>query len=53
VLDDGGQGHRQWARQLADRSRPAGEAVDYCSPRRVGERMEDEIERDRIRTCHS
>jgi len=44
VLNDGGQGHVERLRELSDRGGAAAQALDDQAPRRVRERLEDEIE---------
>jgi len=48
VLDDRGERHLERPSELADRGRSADEALDHDTPRRVGERLEGEIERRRL-----
>src|SRR5581483_94053 len=44
VLQYRGHGHVQRLRQLADRGRPAAEALHHDPPRRIGQGMEDTID---------
>ena len=48
MLDDGRERHVERPSELADRGRSADEAVHHDAPRRVGERLEGEIERQRL-----
>ena len=48
MLDDSGEGHVERPSELADRGRSADEALHHDAPRRVGERLEGEIERRRL-----
>lgn len=44
MLNNGGQSHVQWRRDLADRFRTRSQLLDNGAPRGVGEGVEDAVE---------
>ena len=48
MLDDSGEGHVERPSELADRGRSADEPLHHDAPGRVGERLEGEIEGQRL-----